>query len=822
MEVKQYAQTADLTLQGINRLPEAGLPIGNGRMGSLLWLTPNAIHMQINRVDVFGSNSESQSVGVTDSDFSGGCAFVDIEFGTPFAPVFGESTIQHLSVFDGEIIIESGAVRVQCRGNMDQDALLISIQGGEQVSVSLRALRYESQYVVGRRNYTHPSLEPEGTVSYRRRIHELAKTVLSEGERKICLLQEFTEKNFYCRSLVEIGSLNRCVAANRNVTESRLVFAPEDEITLVIASSQSFEKESTKETPLEALLAQPFGTLWSRSKDWWHNFWNRVPIVAMTGPDHYAEDITANIAYFYYLMASTSRGTFMPRYGGLLFSTDGDFKMWGAQYWWHNQSCYFAALISSGMFELAESMISHVFFEKEACEKAAVQQWGTRGMWIPETTWFNGPCDIPESLQEEFRLLYREDKPWNTRSKEFMDFSVERNTFDARFGWIAHRGESRSERGFGPFGFVNHIFSTTAKIAYWLWEWYQMTMDLSFLREKAYPIIKNAANFYAHLPLIKEGEDGKLHIFHCNNHEAIWGGEDTISELSAIHGILPIAVKSAELLKVDEADVQIWKQLLETITPIKTTSDADAMLLGTEEGECFSCGSTRCYKGSADLDNICDPLYLYDICTPETRDPHLRALGARTLQAIEKGAVTADGHIRVDTLSLSQEAVARSCDPDAYEAFVKAGYDDVDYRLDFTDMTGCADTHILENRMSLREGPQALSVQRQGHLLSSTANALCHAFPPSPGEEPVLYLFSALPRTWNAFVKMRTAKNYLVEAKRQDGEITMFKLTELGKSSLLIHNPWNSGVVVHYSDHDEILHETTIRVHGSCRLEKMG
>ena len=70
-------------------LPEDGIPVGNGRMGTLVWLTPNAIHMQIHRVDVFGMNSSSRSVRGTDSDYSGGCAFLDIELSSADHPVFG-------------------------------------------------------------------------------------------------------------------------------------------------------------------------------------------------------------------------------------------------------------------------------------------------------------------------------------------------------------------------------------------------------------------------------------------------------------------------------------------------------------------------------------------------------------------------------------------------------------------------------------------------------------------------------------------------------------------------------------------------------------
>ncbi len=76
-----------------------------------------------------------------------------------------------------------------------------------------------------------------------------------------------------------------------------------------------------------------------------------------------------------------------------------------------------------------------------------------------------------------------------------------------------------------------------------------------------------------------------------------------------------------------------------------------------------------------------------------------------------------------------------------------------DYERDFTDLEACAQTKILANRMTLREGPQAPDVQRLGHITSSMANAVCQGYPKAPGEDPVLYLFSSLPSGWNAHIR---------------------------------------------------------------------
>ena len=46
-KIRQIVSLADLTYQGAARLPEHGLPLGNGRMGSLIWLTPNQTYPHV-------------------------------------------------------------------------------------------------------------------------------------------------------------------------------------------------------------------------------------------------------------------------------------------------------------------------------------------------------------------------------------------------------------------------------------------------------------------------------------------------------------------------------------------------------------------------------------------------------------------------------------------------------------------------------------------------------------------------------------------------------------------------------------------------------
>jgi len=52
VDYRGLVSRADLDYNEPARRSEEGLPVGNGRMGSLVWTTPSQLKFQINRVDV--------------------------------------------------------------------------------------------------------------------------------------------------------------------------------------------------------------------------------------------------------------------------------------------------------------------------------------------------------------------------------------------------------------------------------------------------------------------------------------------------------------------------------------------------------------------------------------------------------------------------------------------------------------------------------------------------------------------------------------------------------------------------------------------------
>jgi len=73
---------ADLIYETPAKASVEGLPIGNGRMGTLVWTSPSAVHLQINRNDVFAVNNKHAGAQFDPTDYCGACAKISVDLGS--------------------------------------------------------------------------------------------------------------------------------------------------------------------------------------------------------------------------------------------------------------------------------------------------------------------------------------------------------------------------------------------------------------------------------------------------------------------------------------------------------------------------------------------------------------------------------------------------------------------------------------------------------------------------------------------------------------------------------------------------------------------
>jgi hypothetical protein len=763
---KALVSRADLTYDRPVERSEEGMPVGNGRMGGLVWTTPTALRLQINRMDVFASNGATNSFPERHSDYCGGCGFVDVDFIDYGDDVFSEQTRQHLSCYDGLVTVEGEGVEVQVLTWHEQDVMAIRISDQRKqpapVNINLRMLR--------------PAV-------VKRRSHSATSRLESRNDR-IILIQKFTEADYYCGSAVTVGVIGRKTKVKlSNDQEFRLVAEPgRSSFTVLITSAASFNPQNDVVTSalaeLEAAQAKGYAALVEANKRWWHNFWAKS-FIHLHSPDGVADDIEAHYMYYLYVMASSSRGKFPPKFNGMLWTTGGDSRKWGAQYWGANQSCLYNALFATNRIELMDPMFDMYSNMYDSCVLAARQQWGSKGIYIPETVAFDGLEKLPESIAREMQALYLSQKPWDKRSEAFCDFAFTKQPHSSRWNWKAsgkweHGQWHYTDKGAGPYAQVNHIFSRGAKIAYQYWLRYEYTKDRQWLRDRAYPMLKGVAEFYRNYPNLKKGADSKYHIHYVNSNEPVWGGQDTDEEISAMRGILPVVTRASEILNVDAVMRPIWREFLVHLAPLPRRRSGRTVWIKALDPVMRG-------RGSSLPDRNTMPMWYFDLCTLENEDPGIAEIANATFESFFREGINPEVRIGV----LSKLGVAAS---------ILGRSDDVKFLI--PNQIHTQETPALANRMTLREGAQTTGLQRLGRAADALHNALCQSVPAEPGSEPVIRVFPAWPREWDAAYTLLARGAFLVSSSMEKGQIEFVQIQAQVGGLCRLRNPWRDQTTV--------------------------
>jgi hypothetical protein len=743
IEVDRQAQVsrADLDYTAPASRPEEGMPLGNGRMGSLIWTTPASLRLQINRVDVHALDDTSFSFPRADSDYGSVCGYVDIQVADAAEDVFtGAPFRQHLSLYDALMTARGKGLSVRALAWPAADVMAIEIDDQREhpdvIRIGLRMLRYQMQFEKGR---TFQNRENHAAV-----LHTGAHTATSTlgiRDGRITLVQQFREGSFYDSSAVAIAVAGRDARARYlNETEVELAApAARGRFTILIASAAgaaaSIDTAAIALRQTDAAAGKGFEGLRRETAEWWRDFWSRG-MVYMHSASGQADFVEANYTYYLYLMGSSSRGDYPPRFGGLLWFTDGDMSRWGAQYWWANTSAYYSNLMPANRVELTDPLFKMYFGMYEACATAARQQWGSEGIWIPEITAFTGPEKLPDDIARELQDLMLARKPFEQRSQKFDWYAQNKNRHTSRWnyrndGAWDHGYYVFASKGSGVFGHTTHILGVASRLASLAWQRYQLTMDENWLRTRAYPLLKGAAEFYRNFPNLQKDESGVYHINHTNSGESAWNTRDAPYEVSCLHMIFPLAIRAAEILKVD-ADLRAqWREVNDHLVPMS--------------------GSVRGFAGGAG------------------RGPF--------------GAFVYNGPGAIAPIGPEPEVKSR------FLGFTRLG--------SFIDAEGGGGAKILRNRLRLREGPGAIDFEHIAGLSAGIHTSLLRSAPESATNDEPVKVFAEWPKDWDAAFTLLARGSFVISAAQKAGRVTVVEIVSQGGGELKLVNPWGGEVTVY-------------------------
>ncbi|MBL7113291.1 MAG: glycoside hydrolase [Bacteroidales bacterium] len=816
VDYKSLVSRGDLYYNTTLERSEEGMPVGNGRMGSLVWTTPTSLKMQLNREDVFSNDRTTHSFNWRDTDYGHGVGFFDIDFVDYGEDVFvPDRTRQHLSIYDGLYTIEGNGIKSQVIAWQEEDVIALKIE----------ELRESPPAINARLRMFRPS-------EVYQKSHKAISSLILVCDY-IVLKQVFSEGDYYCSSAAAVAVIGRKSIPRVNnpsggkvqvvsydwwrtpglgqETESQISLAIEPgkgTFEIMAASAASFDPEvdvvEEAIAKLERASDLGFDDMLDENRDWWSDFWSKS-FVNLSSDDGIAGEIEKYYYYYLYLFASTSRGNYPIDFSGMLFGSRGDLSAWGHMVWFKNLSIYYRGMFAVNRPELMDPFFDMYTRMYPQCEIAARQVWGTKGIFIPETIFTDGPEELPEDIGKEMQDLYLLRKPWEERTERFMKYAAKQHPHAATWNW---KGEGNwiegewvfNNKACGPYGEATHLFESGAKLAHLYWERYEYNLDEDWLRERAYPMIKGIAEFYRNFPNVVKEQDGKYHITLINDDEIVKGARDPMGSMASMHFIFPLAIKAAGVLQTDEELCQKWQSFYGSLAPLPTSGDPDAAY-PTPPGEpviwinsrtpilCgvgaisktpmfyFNMNTLEAKKINPELYQVCVNTYNTLFPNGINEDSYVTVMGADAIIAARMGKAEDVRHAIINQIKCPQAQ-----DPESWDFFS-------------TDLK-----RELANRMTLREGFNAIGAERLANAAFALHEAMCQSNPTAADQESVIRIFPAWPADWDAQFRLLCRGGFFVSSSFQEGEIEFVEIESRLGGICRFRNPWGENEFVMFKN----------------------
>ncbi len=767
---------ADLNTMHPVAYPNEGYPIGNGRMGTLVWTTPDAIRFQINRVDVFAVNRNAEGTphpGVT--DYGGACAQISIEIGSD---VFNTDFQQHLSLYDARCTIKGGGISAACWISANDDLMVVELTDSRKhpkpIDVKLSIWR-EPIVQQGRH-----------TAAYQ----------FQNTQQSISVVQTYRELDHFCSSAVVVSSSGAKSVSEDDRTSILHLPAKSGKHVILISSASSMDEKPdlliTTEQIIVTASNSPLADIESTHHEWWHKFWSRT-YISTHSPDGIAQQTANYRTLFLYQMASTSRGKYPPKWNGSIFLTDGDTRAWGSQYWvWTTEMLYWP-LLAADASDLSKPYFDMYQHQLPLMQTAARQRWNAEGIYAPETVAFDGPAELPEDLVDEYRKVFtseENDSPVSDRLASYCQYDYHLSTLLCPTA-NKHNG----------YCWISHVTSSAAEIAVHAWWHYRCTGDKSWLQTHAYPLLKGTAEFYR--TYCRKGEDGLWHISGTNAHEDFWGVKDSIMDIAAMRGTIPLAIRAAQILDIDKELTDRWQVFLAELTPYPMGSDPRAKALTGGEpnlpargfnssiaDDAWAAGFLGTVDGSYNSEDVqLTPIFPFEDWTMETSDTNMDTIANRTLDAAPRHRSVLDG-APLSTAIRSPIAAVRAGRKNDLSAILKA------YTEAFSPMS---------NGFSLFEGVQAASIEHLGLLTMIMQESLLQSVAPHPGEPEIISVFPSWSLEWDTEFKLLARGGFEVTSRCVSGKIEYIKIHSRRGEQCRLRNCWGRECVV--KDSDGIIYE---------------
>jgi len=319
---------------------------------------------------------------------------------------------------------------------------------------------------------------------------------------------------------VEGASYTASVVNNSRV---RLTITPTSSYTIWYTASTRLNAPSNNsvnqaKNALNSVKGTGYATTLNNYRNWWHGFWGKsfVQYGGLGGDADYMEN-----EYYLatYMTAAGGYGNYPFHFINGVFRATGDATKWSNAYWYWNQRDVYNSFLASNHIDLLNTFNNMYSRNYNALKAYTQTRYGIDGLWVPETMGWDGNA----------------------------------------------RGTINSD-------YTKNIFTTGYQAAYNMYLQYRYTNDTNYLRDVAYPYLREVAKFYSRM-LSVDGA-GKYYMANSNSHETYWNVRNAITDLAAVRSLFPIAIAVSTQLGLN-ADLRPgWQNILNNLVPYPTENGA--------------------------------------------------------------------------------------------------------------------------------------------------------------------------------------------------------------------------------------------------------
>ncbi|MFE4171841.1 carbohydrate-binding protein [Streptomyces sp. NPDC056909] len=306
----------------------------------------------------------------------------------------------------------------------------------------------------------------------------------------------------------------------------RLTITPSSSYTIWFTASSRVnapgnDSVTQAKNALNSVKGTGYTTTLNNYRNWWHAFWEKSFVQYSNGSRE--ADYMENVYYLStYMIAAGGYANYPFHFINGTFRATGDATKWSNSYWYWNQRDVYNSFLASNHADLFSGFNKLYSRNFDALKAYTRTRYNVDGIWVPETMGWDGNA----------------------------------------------RGTINSD-------YTKNIWSTGAEAAYNMYLQAKYTNDTNYLRNTAYPFMREVAKFYA-AKLSYDSGTGKYYVATSNSHETYWNVPNAITDLAAVRTLFPLAIQTGADLGLDADLRPQWQRIVDNL--IAYPSDANVYL----------------------------------------------------------------------------------------------------------------------------------------------------------------------------------------------------------------------------------------------------